>query len=136
MNNNGATNGRPVRLPKLLREQRDAEHPRRGPATLHKASPREAAAKAVSDASDAFALVEVRRGVDELMQALEHDPEARAHAEKTLEDKQRAEIAAELGCTVEHVDAVRRRVDRAVAALAGRMKDDGGVQAQKRRRAA
>jgi hypothetical protein len=66
---------------------------------------------------DAFALLLEQRGIAELRRAFGPDAEASAHLERMLEGSKRAEIAAELGCSVEHADLVRRRILRRIAAL-------------------
>jgi hypothetical protein len=51
----------------------------------------------------------------------EHDAEASTHLEEMLERKTRPEIADKFGCTLIHVDTVRKRIVPGIVAYARRM---------------
>ena len=75
--------------------------------------------------ADALARLVEARGLAALERLFEHDAEASAHLEEMLERKTRLEIADKLGCTLIHVDTVRKRIVRGIVAYARRMNDDG-----------
>jgi hypothetical protein len=78
-----------------------------------------------ADASpDALARLLARRAVADIERTFEHDAEASAHLREMLAGKGRAEIAREIGCTAQHVDVVRNRIIRGVAALYTTRNDD------------
>jgi DNA-directed RNA polymerase specialized sigma24 family protein len=76
------------------------------------------------DAPDALANLIARGSIADLLRALGDDPEAAAHLRGALEGQTRAQIAAQLGCSVEHATALRKRIMRGVAALKASMNDN------------
>jgi len=76
------------------------------------------------EGADAFARLSEERGLADLEQALEHDAEASAYLQKMRQSKERAQIADELGMTVEHAHVVHKRIIRAAEALYAAMNDD------------
>jgi hypothetical protein len=75
------------------------------------------------DAPDAFSMLLTQRGIADLTRALDGDGEASAYLQGMLGGDKRAEIAAALGCTVEHADVVHKRIMRCAAALHERDED-------------
>jgi DNA-directed RNA polymerase specialized sigma24 family protein len=76
-------------------------------------------------APDPLATLLTRHSIAELLRAVGDDAEATAHLRGVLEGKPRAQIAAQLGCSVEHATALRKRIMRGVAALNASMNDNG-----------
>ena len=65
------------------------------------------------------------RGLLDLERILAHDAAGASYLRRMLEGKKREEIMAEVGCTAEHADVVRKRIVRGIAAHVRRMNDDG-----------
>ena len=74
--------------------------------------------------ADALARLVEARGHEALERLFERDAEASAHLEEMLERKTRLEIADKLGCTLVHVDTVRKRIVRGIVAYARRTNDE------------